>query len=323
MEAKKTIKQPVLEALKHSNSPVSGQALADKLRVSRTAVWKQIQKLRSLGYEIVGSPNVGYALISTPDVIVCEELESLLPVEFSGRVVCVESVGSTNDAAKDIAAGGGFKPVGLVVAEEQTAGRGRFGRRWVSPRRGIWMSLVVRPRIPVVAAGRVAILAAVAVAEAIADVAGVEARIKWPNDVMVGGKKVCGILTEMAAEFAQVEYLVIGIGVDANMEASKLAQGAGVATTLMAASGGPIDRSALINAIVTRLMMDLPALEDGFSAVLRRWKDRSATLGRAVRMDAGGRIIEGRALDLDPDGALIIETAAGERRVFRAGEVTL
>jgi BirA family biotin operon repressor/biotin-[acetyl-CoA-carboxylase] ligase len=140
---------------------------------------------------------------------------------------------------------------------------------------------------------------------------------------MVDGKKVCGILTEMAAELALVEYLVIGIGVNANMDASKLAQGPGAATTLMAAAGGPIDRTALISAIVTRLMTDIPALEDGFDQVLRRWKERSETLGRQVRLDAGGRIIDGRAIDLDPDGALIIETAAGERRVFRAGEVTM
>ncbi|MDP1808840.1 MAG: biotin--[acetyl-CoA-carboxylase] ligase [Actinomycetota bacterium] len=317
------MRRRVLDALKRSKSPVSGQALADELKVSRTAVWKQVQKFRSLGYDIVGSPKIGYALMSAPDIIVCEELEALLPAEFKGRVVCADRIGSTNDAAKDLAAAGSFKPVGLVVAEEQTEGRGRFGRRWVSPGGGIWMSLVVRPQIPVVAAGRVAILAAVAVAEAIAEVAEVQAWIKWPNDVMVDGKKVCGILTEMAAEFALVEYLVIGIGVNANIRASKLAQGPGVATTLMAASGGPVDRTALISALVTRIVAALPALEDGFGAVRERWKELSETLGRQVKLDAGGSIIEGRAADIDADGALIVETTAGERRVFRAGEVTM
>ena len=140
----KTVRQRVLKILKSARKPVSGQMLAEELGVSRTAVWKHIQKLRQLGYGIAGSPKVGYSLKSAPDIMISEELEAVLPLEFKGRIVCIDRIGSTNDAAKDMAAAGKFKPVGLVIAEKQTAGRGRFGRPWVSPRGGIWMSLVVR-----------------------------------------------------------------------------------------------------------------------------------------------------------------------------------
>lgn len=317
------MRRRILETLKNATAPVSGQVLADELKVSRTAVWKHIRSLRLLGYDIVGSPKIGYNLAGVPDVLVREELEAILPAEFTGRVVCVDRIGSTNDAAKDMAAAGKLKPVGLVVAEQQTEGRGRFGRAWASPRGGLWMSLVSRPRIPVVAAGRTAILAAVAVAEAIADVTGLEPKIKWPNDLLVNGKKVCGILTEMAAELALVEYLVIGIGLNANFPASMLRESGGGATTLMAEAGGPVDRTALIGAIVTGITSALPSLGDGFDDLIKRWKELSETLGRRVELDVGGSKIKGYAADVDTDGALVVETASGERLVFRAGEVTL
>ena len=316
------MRQLVLKALKSANRPISGQALAEQLGVSRTAVWKHIQGLRLRGYDISGAPKVGYSLQSAPDILIAEDIEESLPPEFTGHVVCVDKVGSTNSAAKDRATAGDFKPVGLMIAEEQTQGRGRFGRTWISPHGGIWMSLVVRPDIPVVAAGRVVIPVAVAVAEAIIEITGLSAKIKWPNDILVNGKKVCGILTEMAAELGSVEYLVIGFGLNVNFPASMLAEGAKAATTLQAEAGHSIDRAALIESIITKTMIALQDLTEGFDAILLRWRELSDTLGRHITLDAGGKAVEGRAVDVDLDGALIMEVPSGERLVFRAGEVT-
>lgn len=184
------------------------------------------------------------------------------------------------------------------------------------------MSLVARPQIPALIAGRVALLGAVAVAEAVNEATGLTTKIKWPNDILVNGKKVCGILTEMAAELELVEYLVIGVGLNANFSQDKL-PGDVVATTLQEQAGSPVDRMDLIVRIVGRVFAALPKLGDGFQAVLRQWKSLSETLGKMVRVEVADTIITGQAVDVDIDGALVVELASGERKVLRAGEVSI
>lgn len=313
----------ILSILKNADTPVSGQTIAGELNISRTAVWKHIKKLRAIGYEIIGHPKVGYKLAYAPDIIVCEELESVLSPDFRDQVVCFDCIESTNDTAKEMASAGKLHPVGLVVAEEQVGGRGRFRRPWVSPRGGIWISLVIRPHITPAAAGKVAIAAAVAVAEAIIEIASVDAKVKWPNDILINGKKVCGILTEMAGEFGQIEYLVIGIGINANFHTSELSGNGIPATTLMDECSRPINRILLIKEIVAQITAGLIELEDNYSGILRRWKELSDTIGRHVALDTGGRIINGLAVDLDKDGRLILELASGDRKAYSTGEVTM
>lgn len=317
------MKERILKALKDARAPVSGQELADELSISRSALWKHIQKLRELGCRIEGSPKVGYRLLSLPDIIIADELATLLPSAFRGNVIGLETAESTNDLAKEMASAGKLKPAGLIVAERQTGGRGRFGRPWSSPPGGLWFSLVVRPEIPVGAAARMPLLASVVIAAALKNLTGVDARIKWPNDILIREKKVAGILTELAAELGQVDYLVVGIGLNANFRAELLDAPDLNATTLLGETDRTVDRTALTAQITTDIWDALPSLADGFETVLERWRDFSATLGRTVTVDVAGEKITGRAIDLDTEGGLVVIDDHNERRVFRAGEVTL
>ncbi len=313
----------MLRVLKEAQDEVSGENIARELGISRTAVWKQVQKLRSAGYDIEAHPSRGYMLISTPDRLTKEELEVSLPLEFCDHVIFCDKVGSTNDLAKQMAGSGKFDPVGLVVAEEQTGGRGRFRRVWTSPRGGIWMSLIVRPKISVSSAGRVALLAAVAVAEAIISTTSLPARIKWPNDILVNEKKVCGILTEMAAEPGLVEYLVVGIGLNSNFEADRIKAHRTPVTTIQSELGRPVERPKMISEIVRRFLSGLASLErKGDQTLIDRWRELSVTLGQDIRLQLAGQTVAGLAVDINDDGALVVDLASGERRVFTAGEVS-
>ena len=317
------MKDQIVAALQEAEGPLSGEKLAGKLGISRAALWKHIEGLRAAGYEIHGSPRVGYRLLSEPDLVSASALRSLLPSEFKENVVYVDKTDSTNTLAKEMVANGRLKPAGLVVAESQAAGRGRFGRRWHSPRGGIWFSLVVRPRLSVREAGVVPLLASVAAAEVVAEVTGLDVRIKWPNDLLIGGKKVAGILTELAAELGEIDYLVIGLGLNANFSFSDLGDSRLPATTLMDETGRAVDRARLIADIVNRFLSDLPGLSEGVDSILARWRARSATLGREVTVTAAGKGFTGEAVDLDGEGGLIVVDKDGRRPVFRAGEVTL
>jgi BirA family biotin operon repressor/biotin-[acetyl-CoA-carboxylase] ligase len=314
------MKERIIGALKSADRPVSGQHLADELGVSRAALWKQVEGLRAIGYVIDGSPRVGYTLASEPDRLFTPLVEEGLPTEFAGNVVVLDHVDSTNTLAKEMASREEMKPAGLVVAESQGAGRGRFGRHWRSPPGGIWCSLVLWPKIAAQDAGALPLLASVVVAEAVAEATGVDIRIKWPNDLLINDRKVAGILTEMAAEMGEVDYLVVGIGLNANLTFTDLGEPDLNATTLLDEIGASVDRHRLITDIVNRLWGDLPELTR-LSSVLDRWRARSATLGRSVTVMSGGGQFSGIAIDLNEDGGLIVEDGAGVRRVFRSGEV--
>ncbi len=317
------MKDSIVAALKEADGPVSGELLAGRLGVSRAALWKHMEGLRAAGYVIDGSPKVGYRLMSEPDLILASALSSLLPGEFKEKVVRVDEADSTNTLAKELASSGRLGPVGLVVAESQTGGRGRFGRRWHSPHGGIWFSLVIRPRLSVREAGVVPLLASVVTAEAVAEATGLDVRIKWPNDLLIEGKKVAGILTELAAELGEIDYLVVGVGLNANVSFDELGDSDLAATTLMDETGRAVDRPRLIAKIVNRFLSDLAGLPKDVDKMLRRWRARSATLGRTVTVTAAGEAFTGEAIDLDSEGGLIVVDKAGTRRVFRAGEVTL
>ncbi|HYF95653.1 MAG TPA: biotin--[acetyl-CoA-carboxylase] ligase [Symbiobacteriaceae bacterium] len=308
---------------------VSGEELSRSLGVSRTAVWKLIEGLRAAGYVLEALPRQGYRLLASPDAVTAAEVLPGLATRTFGRTMEYrESVGSTNDLAKQLARGGA--PEGLlVIADEQTAGKGRLGRAWSTPRgSALAMSLVLRPQLPPVQAPRITLVAAVAVALAVREVTGLQAGIKWPNDLQFGGRKFCGILTEMEAEMERVGFVICGMGLNVNLPSEALPEAfRETATSLMAERGAPVARAPLVRAVMARFEENYGDLVAGrFDAVLDRWRALSITLGQPVRVISvtGEPALEGTAVDVDEEGALLVrESATGKlRRVF-AGEVTL
>jgi len=307
---------------------VSGEELSRRLGVSRTAIWKQVQSLRDRGYLVEAQPRLGYRLLAAPDAVTPDELlPGMTTRRFGRQIEYRPSVASTNDVAKELARAGA--PEGLmVIADEQTAGRGRLGRAWSTPRgSALAISLVLRPSLPPYEAPRITLVAAVAVAEAVRAVTGLPAGIKWPNDIQIGGRKLCGILTEMEAEMERVSFVVCGIGLNVNLAREQFPpEIRETATSLMAELGRPVPRAPLVQATMARLEEGYDLLLAGrFPAVLDRWRTLSVTLGQPVRVlsVAGGADLEGVAENVDLDGALLVRTASGELKRVLAGDVTL
>jgi len=259
---------------------------------------RELAALRQLGYDIENHPHLGYRLRATPDRLTADDLRARLRTPIIGReIVVFDETGSTNDIVARLARDGARE--GLVVfAESQTRGRGRHGRVWVSPRgKGLWFSVLLRPSFP---ATRITIAAAVAVARAV----GHDARIKWPNDVMLAGQKLAGILTEPRAGAA-----VLGIGINVNCDRTELPD---VATSLLVATGQRHDRLALAAAVLTQLDAEYRRAAADFGQVTDDWARRSTTLGRQLVVRLGARRIEGHAQALDGDGALLLRLDNGQ-----------
>lgn len=265
----------------------------------------------------------------SPDVVTVDLIQQGLGTQRLGRqVVYRESVGSTNDLVKEMARQGA--PEGLVVlADEQTAGRGRLGRSWTTPRgSALAMSVLLRPSFPPHQAPRVTLAAAVAVAEAVIAVTNLPVGIKWPNDLLLNGRKFCGILTEMEAEQESIRYLVCGIGINVNLQEQELPpEVRATATSLRAERGGEaLPRATLARAVLERLesAYDL-LLAERYAELLDRWRRLTVTLGRPVTVAAvdGSSSLSGLAEEIDPDGALLVRTPGGQLVRVVAGEVTL
>jgi BirA family biotin operon repressor/biotin-[acetyl-CoA-carboxylase] ligase len=301
---------------------VSGEAMSDKLGLSRAAVWKHVDALRAQGYRIDAIPARGYRLMGVPDRLGELELRPLINTHEIGHALhWFSEVGSTNDVARALAEEGAAHGE-VVIAESQTAGRGRRGRAWISPPgRNIYLSVILRPDLPPVRAPELTLLSSVALCQAVRH-AGVPADIKWPNDLMVHGRKVAGVLTEMAAEVDQVQWVVLGVGINVNARAEDFPpELRGSATSLCLERGQPVPRALLASAVLGALeeWLDRHAAE-GFGPVRAAWKEMSETLGREVRVRSPGHDVEGVAEDVDEIGALIVRTRAGRERVL-AGDV--
>ena len=213
------MKTRILKELKEAGDYISGQELCEKLQVSRTAVWKHIKALREEGYRIDSVTNKGYKLLDSPDSITAEEIGSDLDTEWLGRNLrYYETIDSTNLEIRRLAEEGA--PHGTTaVAEEQTSGKGRRGRSWLGKAGcGIWMSFLLRPQIAVENSSMLTLITALAVEKAVGEETGLQCQIKWPNDIIVNGKKLCGILTELSAQMDELNYVVVGIGINANMQ---------------------------------------------------------------------------------------------------------
>jgi BirA family biotin operon repressor/biotin-[acetyl-CoA-carboxylase] ligase len=304
---------------------VSGEAISDKLGLSRAAVWKHVESLRQQGYRIDAVASRGYRLVEVPDRLRALELRPLLNTHDLGQVLhCYEELGSTNDRAKQLAEEGAEHGE-VVVAERQTAGRGRRGRTWLSSaRRNVTFSVVLRPEaLPPARAAELTLVAAVAVCDALRQ-AGVDAGIKWPNDVLVGGRKIAGILTEMEAEPDRVHWVVLGVGVNVNARLEDFPpELRGEATSVLLARGQPAPRSLFLAACLTGLedWYDRHA-EGGFEPIRAAWRARSVTLGREVSVRTDGGDLVGRAEDIDETGALLVRTERGLERIL-SGDVAL
>lgn len=292
----------VLEAL--ADGPASGPAIASDLGISRAAVWKHVEALRAGGFEIT-SGEAGYRLESTPEfggLAVSFGLDAPFEVEYH------ESIDSTNRRARELA-GEGAEDV-VVLADAQTGGRGRLDRTWESPPGGVWLSLLLRPDLPPAQVPVYTLAAAVATARA-AQETGLDACIKWPNDVLVvtddTERKLAGILTEMEGEADRVSWVIVGIGVNANIDVDDLPPGA----TSLREEVGAIDRRAFVQ----RLLMMFHELRDDPDAILSAWREHAHTLGRRVRIETPTTSVIGEAIDVEPPGVLVVETAEGLVRV--------
>lgn len=320
------MRQRILHILKTAKDFVSGEDISRELGISRTAIWKHISNLRNDGYNIESVTKKGHRLLYSPEVLYGEEVSFSLNTRMLGKdIVFMESVDSTNNIAKKYADEGCDEGL-TVISEEQVGGKGRLSRVWQSPPKvGIWMSLVLRPQVEPVKAPQLALLAAAAVAKAIFDYTGLEAEIKWPNDILISGKKVCGILTEMKAEMEFIHYCVIGIGINVNTTSEQFPVDlADKAASLRMFANQEIKRAGLVRAILQHIeSMYLSWQRQGFSPILELWQQKSCTLGRNVIVNTpAGEVISGRAKALDEFGALLIETNQGERKIT-AGDINL
>jgi BirA family biotin operon repressor/biotin-[acetyl-CoA-carboxylase] ligase len=318
----------ILSALRGAGGgSVSGAELSQRLGISRAAIWARIEELRSLGYDIEASPHQGYRLLNSPDLLHADDLLARLgKTKVIGRDIRVfEETTSTNDVIEKLAHDGVKEGV-VVFAESQTKGRGRLGRKWISPaRKGLWFSILLRPDLRPQEATRLTVAAATALRRAIHAETGLQPEIKWPNDILIGGKKVAGILTEMSAELDRVKHLILGIGVDVNLEATELPpELRRLATSLKIESGQAISRPELAAAILRELDEDYARIADGkFPQLADEWEKHCATIGRNVTVQTGGRKISGRAESLDDDGSLRVRTEHGHLERVIGGDVTL
>lgn len=313
---------------RHPGEYLSGEDISRQLKVSRTAVWKHIRALKQQGYDIEAHTRLGYCLRRAPDRLspaeVWPRLATRRLAQRADDIRYYASVDSTNNTAKTLAEAG--CPEGtVVVAEEQSGGRGRLARGWFSPPgKGVWVSVVLRPAFAPQEAPKCTLMAAVAVNRAIRQVTGRECGIKWPNDILWQGKKLVGILTEMSAEMDIINHVVIGMGTNININEDEFPpEIRDVASSLSIVAGRSVSRLDFLVALLQELdRLYLQVLTGGFSPVLEEWRSQSITLGRMVDVLGQAGSFAGEAVDIDDEGALLVRTAQGVERVW-AGDVSV
>ncbi|MDQ0655452.1 biotin--[acetyl-CoA-carboxylase] ligase [Paenibacillus sp. W2I17] len=304
---------------------VSGEEISRNLSISRTAVWKHVNKLRDMGYEFEAVSRKGYRLVTKPDSIDATALQLALDTTVFGRkAVLLTSTLSTQGDVLKLAEQGQAEGA-VVIAEEQTGGRGRFGRQWFSPPgKGIWMSVLLRPDLPLQHTPQLTLLTGVAVCRAVRACSGADAGIKWPNDLLIDGRKVCGILLESTVEDHEVRYCIAGIGVDVNFDPEDYPEDlTTIATSLKMETGQSVDRTKLTAAILTELeQLYFLYQKEGFGVISALWEALSVSMNREITVTNPHGVIEGKAIGLDPSGALIVEKHDGEHTLIISGEIS-
>ncbi len=312
--------------LRRQEVHLSGAEMSKTLGISRSAVWKHIKVLRREGYRIEAKPASGYRLVGVPTHPTTWEIQAGLGTEQIGkRIYTLSQASSTNEVAFRLALKGAGEGV-VVLAESQTKGKGRMGRPWESPTGlNIYLSLILRPRIVPSKTPLITLMAAVACAEAIDEVTGLLPAIKWPNDLLLKRKKLGGILTEADMELDRINFLVVGIGINVNMTGALFPPSIkDTATSLQEALGREIPRIALIQAILRHLEQWYKRLAQGnVEEITRRWKELSLVKGQQIEVTSLGEVVRGTALDIDEDGALLVQTDNNTIKRVVAGDVTL
>lgn len=319
------MKSEVLKLLRDSSEYISGEELCSRFQVSRTAVWKVIKGLRSEGYEIEAVTGRGYRLKETPDILSSSELESVISTKWLGRnLVYLPTTDSTNTQAKLLAEQGA--PHGtLVAADMQTGGRGRRGRTWIQKSgENISMSLLIRPEIKPDNASMLTLVSAASIKRAIEELAGTRVEIKWPNDLIINGKKICGILTEMSAEQDYIHYVVPGFGI--NVSGTSFPEDIkSFASSIYRETGKRISRSLLIAGILKELEKDYESfiLEENLAFIKDEYNSCLVSLGREVRvLDPKGEF-NGISRGITDMGELIVECEDGRQCLVSSGEVSV
>ncbi len=316
--------QLLMLLLKNKGLYLSGEEISKKFGITRSAIWKQVNILRDMGYTIKSSPRRGYCLKESPDLLLPEEIWAMSKLKILGNRICYRSVTeSTNDDAKKLAQEGA--PSGtLVIAEKQQGGRGRMGRAWNSPAGGLWFSIVLRPELSPVDAPKLTIMSAVAVAEAITKSTEICAKIKWPNDILVNEKKVCGILTEISAEMDVINHVIIGIGINVNNNnfPDELKD---KSASLKQIKGEKVSRIEVLTSLLENLESCYEKAEtEGFKEIFERWRALCINLGKKVKIIGKNESFEGTALDIDDNsGALLVKALSGKILKVVSGDVSL
>jgi BirA family biotin operon repressor/biotin-[acetyl-CoA-carboxylase] ligase len=304
---------------------VSGEKISRELHVSRTAVWKHINGLRESGYVIEAVPSRGYQLVSVPDLLGETELrERLVPGLVGRRLICLPDTKSTNSVAFQLAEEGAEEGT-VVTADAQSAGKGRLGRVWASPPGiNLYCSIILRPAVKPYQAPQLTFLSAVAVARAIETSTGLKPEIKWPNDVLLGGRKVAGLLNEMSAETDGINFVILGIGVNLNMAAVQFPTDLRTpATSLLLEQGRPVKRVQFAASMLHELdLLYADFLKCGFDPVREEWQRRCNAKGRAVVVTDGGTdAVQGMFDGIDGDGALLLRMPDGRVERILSGDV--
>ncbi len=319
------MKTEILKLLRESQDYISGQYLCEKFQVSRTAIWKGINALKEEGYVIEAVKNKGYKIVDCPDIITYNELKTTLNSNWIAKDInYYDSIDSTNNKAKSLA-DEGAKHGTLVVADVQTSGRGRRGRSWESPSgTGIWMSLILKPDMEISNASMLTLVMAIAVARACNDSFALNSQIKWPNDIVINGKKICGILTEMSAEMNRINHIVIGVGINANtIDFPEDLQDK--ATSIYNECKVKVKRAELINAIMNNFEEEYATFMENqdLENQVERYNSLLVNIDKKVRVSEGKCEYTGVARGINKAGELLVEKDNGEKVNVYAGEVSV
>jgi BirA family biotin operon repressor/biotin-[acetyl-CoA-carboxylase] ligase len=317
--------ETILNLLKDADTFVSGQRISAGLGITRASVWKKIIGLRKRGYVIEAVPSKGYRLITAPD-LAKDYLSAQIRGALWKELIVYDSVESTNDLAMSLAVKGGIAPGTVLVADKQTRGKGRLGRKWESPAgMNIYMSMVLRPYLEPRDATMLTLLAAVSCVTALKKTADIPVTIKWPNDLLMSGRKIGGILTEVRADPDRISLAVIGIGINVNMNSGDFPAGIrNIATSIRQETGIRHERNGIIIGVLSEFENWYNLLKtDGKKPLLDAWRRFSSTLGRKVRATIGDAQVPGIAKDIDENGHLILKLQSGKLWKISSGDITL
>lgn len=314
-----TSREAVLQLFTEADDYLSGEDISVRLGCTRAAVWKQVNELRRLGYQFDAKPRKGYRLMGRPDLLIAEEIKCFNQAKQIGKAIrYVDKTPSTQLLAHEWA-DEGAEHGSLIIADEQTGGKGRMGRMWHSPPgSGIWMSIVLNPHIPLVHAPHLTLLLSVAITRALKKSTGVDIGIKWPNDLFVAGRKVCGVLTEVRAEADQIHYCAAGIGINVHDHAfpQELRK---IATSLSEVAERPLHRAELVASCCMEIEQLLQLYWDqGFSPVQTLWETHAFMLHQQVTVHSQSGTKTGVAIGLDNSGALRLQTDGGVELIYSA-----